>query len=99
MIHSHLLHMGWRFNVESAPWYGIFWERLVSTVKRCLKKTIVKSELSYDELQTVLLEIENVLNSRPLCFLYVDDQEDIITRNHLLCGLVFCEINECKKFS
>ena len=39
----------WKFNLESAPWYGGFWERLVGTVKRCLKKTIGKSKLSYDE--------------------------------------------------
>ena len=37
-------------------------------------------------MQTVLLEIENVLNSRPLCYLYDDDQEDIVTPNHLLYG-------------
>ena len=76
----------WKFNLESAPWYGGFWERLVGTVKRCLKKTIGKSKLSYDELQTVLLEIENVLNSRPLCYLYDDDHEHIVTPNHLLYG-------------
>ena len=76
----------WKFNLESAPWYGRFWERLVGTVKRCLKKNIGKSKLSYDELQTVFLEIENVLNSIPLCYLYDDDQEDIVTPNHLLYG-------------
>ena len=76
----------WKFNLASAPWYGGFWERLVSSVKRCLKQTVNKSRLSYDELQTVLLEIENVLNSRPLCYLYDDDQDDILTPNHLLYG-------------
>ena len=37
-------------------------------------------------MQTVLLEIENVLNSRPLCYLYDDDHEHIVTPNHLLYG-------------
>ena len=76
----------WKFNLASAAWYGGFWERLVSSVKRCLKQTVNKSRLSYDELQTVLLEIENVLNSRPLCYLYDDDQDDILTPNRLLYG-------------
>ena len=30
-----------RFNLASAPWYGGFWERLVSSVKRCLKRSAV----------------------------------------------------------
>ena len=84
----------WKFNIESAPWYGGFWERLVQSVKRCIKKTIAKSKLSYEELQTVLLEIELVLNSRPLCSLFDDDQVEVITPNHLLFGRKLDTINE-----
>ena len=36
------------------PWYGGFWERLISQVKRCLKKTLGKTTLDFYELQTVL---------------------------------------------
>ena len=61
----------------------------MSTVKRSLKKTVGRSKLSYDELQTLLLEIELILNSRPLCYLYDDDQEDILTPDHLLYGRNF----------
>ena len=74
-----------KFNPDRAPWYGGFLERLVSTVKRSLKKPVGRSK-PYDELQTSLLEIELILNSRPLCYLYDDDQEDILTPNHLLYG-------------
>ena len=30
----------WKFNLDGAPWWGGFWERLVGMVKRCLKKSI-----------------------------------------------------------
>ena len=56
----------WKFNVARAPWWGGFFERLVRSVKRCLKKTIGKARLTYEELLTIIVEIEGVLNSRPL---------------------------------
>jgi len=30
----------WKFNVERAAWWGGFWERLVRSVKTCLKRTL-----------------------------------------------------------
>ncbi len=53
----------WRFNLERAPWWGGFFERLIRCVKRCLKKTIRNARLTYEELLTVLIDIECVLNS------------------------------------
>ena len=63
----------WKFIVEKAPWWGGFWERLIQSVKRCLRKTIGRSTLSFDELATVLVEIESTLNNRPLTYLYGDE--------------------------
>ena len=60
----------WKFNLDGAPWWGRFLERLVGMVKKCLKKSIGSERLSFTELPTVLFEIENVLNNRPLCFMY-----------------------------
>ena len=45
---------------------GGFFECLVKRVKSCLKKTLGRSKLSSDELATILVEVEAVLNSRPL---------------------------------
>jgi len=36
----------WRFIVEKAPWWGGFWERLIQSVKRCMKKSIGRTTLS-----------------------------------------------------
>ena len=32
--------MTWYFIVERAPWWGGFWEWMVQTVKKCLRKAI-----------------------------------------------------------
>ena len=55
-------------------------------VKSCLKKTLGRSKLSFDELTTVLVEVEAVLNSRPLTYLYSDDVEEPLTPSHLVIG-------------
>ena len=74
----------WKFNVACAPWWGGMWERLVSCIERCLKKTIGTKQLSYVELQTFILEIEGILNNRPLCADYDDDTEGVLTPNYLV---------------
>ena len=45
-----------------------------------------KSKLTYEELLTVICEIESVVNSRPLCYVYDDSIEEVITPSHLLLG-------------
>ena len=58
--------MKWTLNLEKAPWWGGIFERLVRSVKRCLKKTIGGATLTYEELLTVVVEVEMILNCRPL---------------------------------
>ena len=72
---------------------GGFYERLVQSVKRCLKRSIGRAELTYVELQTILSEIELILNSRPLGPIY-DDNQEILTPNHLLFGRKSYMIND-----
>ncbi|XP_065682359.1 uncharacterized protein LOC136095557 [Hydra vulgaris] len=49
-----------KFILPASPWWGGFYERLVRSVKSTMKKTIGKSLLSYEELETILCEIESV---------------------------------------
>ena len=79
-------HMKWTFNLEKAPWWGGVFERLVRSVKRCLKKTISGARLTYEELLTVVIEVEMILNCRPLSFVSSEDFEEPLTPSHLLCG-------------
>ena len=55
----------WKFNLERAPWWGGFFERMVGCVKRCLRKVLGSARLTFDELFTVLIEVDGTLNSRP----------------------------------
>ena len=77
----------WNFIAPLSPWRGGWWERLVRSVKSSLKKTLGKKLLCREELETVLVEIEACLNSRPLTF--VSDESDgaePLTPAHFLLG-------------
>jgi hypothetical protein len=64
--------------VEKSPWWGGFYERMVRSVKRCLKKVLRNARLTYEELLTLLIRVEGVLNSRPLTYVYPDQDEPLI---------------------
>ena len=76
----------WDFILSSSPWWGGYWERLVQSSKRCLRKILGRAKLTYEELLTVLAEVEGVLNSRPLCHIYDDSVDDVLTPSHLIFG-------------
>ena len=76
----------WRFNLELAPWWGGFFERLVGFMKRTLRKVLGKAILTYQELETVLTEVEGNLNNRPLTYEYEVVGEEMLIPNHLLYG-------------
>ena len=80
------LHIRWKYIVEASPWWGGFWERLIQTVKRALRKVLYRASVNYDELLTIIAEIEGVINSRPLTYVYDDEVEDVLTPAHLLLG-------------
>ena len=63
--------------MEKAPWWGGYWERMVQGVKRCLKKIIGCSCLTYDQLQMLITEVESIINACPLT--YVQDHNDGIS--------------------
>ena len=50
-------------------WGGVF-ERLIKSTKRCLRKMVGRANFSLDELLTAVVEIEAVINSRPVRILY-----------------------------
>ena len=78
--------MEWIFNLEKAPWWGGVFERLVKSMKQCLRKTIGKARLSYDKLLTATTEVEMILNSRPISYVSTEDIEKPLTPSHLLVG-------------
>lgn len=79
----------WQFNPPGAPHFGGLWEANVKSVKRAMYAILAKEQvvLTDEVLQTVLVEVEALLNSRPLTPLS-DDIEDLnaLTPNHFLLG-------------
>ena len=59
---------------------------MVGEVKRCLRKTLGNAKLSLDEWSTLLIEIENTLNARPLTYQDEELQAQVLTLYHLMCG-------------
>ena len=56
----------WKFIPPRAPFWGGWWERLVRSVKSALRKSLGTHSLTRRELETVLCEVEQSVNSRPL---------------------------------
>ena len=84
--YSSLVGLQWQFNLEKAPWWGGMFERMVKSTKRCLRKAIGRAKLTYDELLTILTEVEMILNSQPLSYMTSDDVEEPLTPSHLILG-------------
>ena len=61
-------------------------DRLVACVKNCIKKAVCRPTLRFDELQSVISEVELTINSCPLVARYDESMEEEITTNHLLFG-------------
>ena len=70
---------------ELAPWMGGFYERLIGLLKRSLRKAIGKLCLTYNQLLTILKEVEAVVNSRPLVYIEDDINSSMtLTPSHFL---------------
>ena len=80
------MNITWSFNLPKAPWWGGIFERLVKSTKRCLKKTVGGAQLTYEELLTVVAEVEMILNSRPISYVSTEDLQEPLTPSHLLTG-------------
>ena len=55
-------------------------------MKRCLRKVVGKANLTYDKLNTAIIETESVLNSRPISHFSMEDRDEPLTPNHLITG-------------
>ncbi|XP_043064729.1 uncharacterized protein LOC122320635 [Drosophila ficusphila] len=70
-----------------APHFGGLWGAAVKSMKHLLIKNIGNSGLTYEELQTVAIEVEAVLNSRPMAPISEDpNDEEALTQSHFLLG-------------
>ncbi|XP_036347106.1 uncharacterized protein LOC118756451, partial [Rhagoletis pomonella] len=79
--------MEWVFNCPADPSSGGCWERLIQCTKRLLHKVLKEEAPRVETLRSVLIEIENIINSRPLTDIPVTaEEEEPLTPNHFLIG-------------
>ena len=81
----HQIEIEWHFNPPLASHMGGIWERMVRSVKKILK-VLLKNQVVTDEvLQTLLTEVEGILNSRPITQVSQDSRDlEPLTPKHLL---------------
>lgn len=77
----------WHFIPPHAPNFGGLWEAGVRSTKTHLKRVIGDTTLTYEELSTVLAQVEACLNSRPISVLNNDLNDPLpLTPGHFLVG-------------
>ncbi|KAJ8290934.1 hypothetical protein GJAV_G00019380 [Gymnothorax javanicus] len=76
-----------KFNPPNAPHFCGIWEREVRSIKAALQVTVGSQAVSEDVLYMTLVEIEGILNSKPLGYVSADVTDpDPITPNIPLMG-------------
>ena len=87
------LNVTWKFIPPFSPHFGGLWEAGIKSAKTLLKRTIGSYILNYEELCTLLCQVESVLNSRPLCPMNDDPiSQSFLTPGHFLVGRLLTNI-------
>lgn len=79
--------VSWHFIPPRAPHFGGLWESAVKSMKHHLIRVVGDSHLDYEHFNTVIIQIESILNSRPISPLSQDPNDlDPLTPGHFLIG-------------
>ena len=89
IVVNHMVdnHVDWKFITPRAAWHGAIWERLIGLTKSVFKKVIGKAMLSKADIETIVPQIEAVLNDRPLTYVNNDVRDfQPLTPSQLIFG-------------
>nr|XP_049466974.1 uncharacterized protein LOC125908321 [Anopheles coluzzii] len=80
-------HMKWKFIPPRAPHFGGLWEAAVKAAKSHIVRTIGTTSITQESMLTLLAQVEQCLNSRPITPLS-DEPSDLepLTPGHYLVG-------------
>lgn len=89
----------WKFIPPRAPHFGGLWEAAVKSAKTHLLKELRNITIAYEDLLTLLAQVEMCLNSRPLTPMGIDPSDlEALTPGHFLIGSSFQAVPEpCMK--
>ena len=81
------LHTKWFFIPQSAPHFGGLWESAINCAKIYLRKVMGSKILSFEDFCTQFCQIEMILNSRTICPLSKDPNDEFfLTPVHFCLG-------------
>ena len=90
----------WKFITERSPWRGGWWERFCIAIKERLRKSLGREPLIFSELNTLLVRIEGIINSRPLTAVSDDCRDPLpITPAHIAIGRPINQLPEREESS
>ena len=76
----------WEFNPPNSPHRGGVWERVVGLFKKHLAGMMAGDAPQFDVFNTMVTEVEGILNRRPLTQISTDSKDvEALTPNHILC--------------
>lgn len=77
----------WHFNPPKASHFGGLWEAAIQSAQKHFIRVLGNNSLPYDDMETLLCQIEGCLNSRPLVPLSDDPSDyESLTPGHFLSG-------------
>jgi hypothetical protein len=75
----------WHFNPPAASHFGGAWERLIRSIRKALYAVMHGRSMTYAVLETALVEVEALMNSRPLAQVGTNAEDmSVLTPGHFL---------------